>query len=367
MTMYLNTKHLLYPGGIKTMNNSEHGSLLISIIIAMIVISALGAGIASMVTTGVRSSTDHSLSIQALYLAESGFEWAGKKLREHDNNEESWEVYCSDDLKQDGEDMHLNDNNYFIILSANNSTNGCTINALGWVGSGNKGNALASRRINGEIPKDFIETEIIPDANTVGGEGEEITPDIGNNERVFVLPGTTIKGDVTIPNFSKVYFQDDVRVESDGNKDGDVDIKPHGYAYFGNNFYTEGSIIIKNKACFKDDITIEKDLTIQTSDNYVCFGNNITVNGDIDNIDDTNICFGYNPPHSLDYNNIKKSSICFKGDLNGYTDISCDYDGIHCGGCLAGDCPDCEEVCIEKIPYPEAQDPNYQGDSWSEE
>ena len=133
------------------MTRSEKGSVLIAVIVAIVIFSALGAGIASLVTTSVRSSADHSLSTQAMYLAESGFERARWDLRNGDD--------CEDDLKDYTESLG---NGHFRIVSSewlNEDADGCRIMVLGWLGSEDYENALASRRITMTVSAGFIEND----------------------------------------------------------------------------------------------------------------------------------------------------------------------------------------------------------------
>lgn len=173
------------------MKKAEQGSLLISVIVAIVVIAALGVGIASMVTTGVRSNTDNSLSIQALYLAESGFEWSTFKLRE---NNATWENYCNSSLANDGKRICLKNNRCFTILSSKTDDDACKINILGWIGSSNKELSLASRRLEGTIPGWFIEDSELTTANMFSGGNKDWKQRTGNVEFqngdvVFIRPG----------------------------------------------------------------------------------------------------------------------------------------------------------------------------------
>lgn len=137
---------------------SEKGSLLIAVIIAIVVVSALGAGIATMVTTGVRSSTDHSLSIQALYLAESGFEWA----RAHLQGSTNFEVDCIALQNNPSLPVDLYNQRHFDVKSSINGSGNCTISSVGWIGSNDKSNSLSSRRLIGTILKSDINTNSTP-------------------------------------------------------------------------------------------------------------------------------------------------------------------------------------------------------------
>lgn len=145
------------------MRGNQQGSMLIAVIAGIVIISALGAGIASIITTGVRSSTDHSLSIQAFYLAESGVEWTGYKLRQKYENDDEWVDYCEDELEEESP-VEIDDAKYFEILESDvegDSNQYCSITVLGYVGSANPNNAIASRRISVDIIDEWIESEDI--------------------------------------------------------------------------------------------------------------------------------------------------------------------------------------------------------------
>ncbi|MFW6307360.1 MAG: hypothetical protein ACOC08_01815, partial [Campylobacterales bacterium] len=156
--------------------------MLIAVIAGIVIIGALGAGIASMITTGVRSSADHSVSIQALYLAESGVEWAGYQLRkEEDEGEDGWIGYCNNTLKEESP-VKVDTSKYFEILNSSvegGSNKSCNITVLGYVGSETPNNALASRRLNVEIDGGWIENgggnkNIFEDENDWKGKGKNV-------------------------------------------------------------------------------------------------------------------------------------------------------------------------------------------------
>ena len=152
------------------MTRSEKGSVLIAVIVAIVIFSALGAGLASLVTSGVRSSVDHGLSIQAFYAAESGFEWARKKLLNSEDCED-WKICCDEALEVTRELKK----GYFKVDSSSEVPEGCQINVLGWVGSESIENAIVSRSLTGVVPVEFIEggTGEIPEEKNVFSEGED--------------------------------------------------------------------------------------------------------------------------------------------------------------------------------------------------
>lgn len=166
----MNLKQLLYRDGNKIMNRSNQGSLLISIIITMVILAALGAGIASMLTTGVRSSTDHSLSIQAFYLAESGFEWATHQLQKSYESNGEWEQACQN-LDQMNTTQFLKGVGYYkVINSTALSAEQCKVSTLGWVGPQDEEKKLASRLLTGILSEEAITQSLSSEKNIFSSE-----------------------------------------------------------------------------------------------------------------------------------------------------------------------------------------------------
>jgi hypothetical protein len=157
------------------MIGSEKGSVLVIVITGITILAAIGAGVATMVGSGARSGSDHSLSTQAYYAAESGLEWARFELRNAyiDPSEPDWETLCvdSDNFIGYSEEIETGSNIYFKITDAivynKDGKTGCGVDVTGWVGS-TKENALAKRTIlgkdrgqdighgHGTIPASFI-------------------------------------------------------------------------------------------------------------------------------------------------------------------------------------------------------------------
>jgi hypothetical protein len=260
------------------MIDSQKGSVLIIVITGITIITAIGAGLAAMVGSGARTGANHSLSVQARYAAESGFEWAGSELKKSSD----WTVLCPN-LASHGElPVNIGGQASFTIVQSelyptSGTPQGCEVTVIGWIGS-DEDNPLAKRQLVGKVPIGFIENS--------GGELDEDwviydggpLPDnlkTGNEVKVYVKEGTDILDDIAIGNKSKVYFSNNVTV---GNEGENIDMQPDGYAYFGDGFTMNGNISIKGEACFKNNITINGNLTI---DGEAYLGNDITINGNL--------------------------------------------------------------------------------------
>jgi hypothetical protein len=173
------------------MMGSEKGSVLVIVIVGVTIIAAIGAGVATMVGSGARTGVDHSLSVQALYAAESGLEWAGFRLKEEEKSEAgSWATYCEDqDLIEEepppiGPAASFSVENTIKILNDDGDPIGCEITVTGWVGD--KNNPLSSRRLKGSIPEDKIEgggdgstQDIFYNLDGWGGGGNKVSYDNG--------------------------------------------------------------------------------------------------------------------------------------------------------------------------------------------
>jgi len=150
------------------MINSQRGSVLLIVIAGITLIAALGAGVISMVNSSARTGVNHSLSVQALYAAESGLEWARSKLSDSDD----WESACEDLINQDQTDIEQF--SFAVTESAlypdpdDGIPENCEVTVTGWIGD--KNNPLSSRRLKGSIPEDKIE-----------GDGDGSTQDIFYN------------------------------------------------------------------------------------------------------------------------------------------------------------------------------------------
>lgn len=172
------------------MMGSEKGSVLVIVITGITIIAAIGAGLAAMVSSGARTGANHSLSVQALYAAESGLEWALSELINPNDPNDTWETACIDLINRNP--TNIGQPFFAVTESAlypdpNDGTpENCEVTVTGWVGD--KNNPLSSRRLNGSIPEDKIEgggtEDIFNDLDGWGGGGNEVSydDDIGRLE-----------------------------------------------------------------------------------------------------------------------------------------------------------------------------------------
>jgi hypothetical protein len=353
------------------MIDSQKGSVLIIVITGITIIAAIGAGVATMISSGARTGANHSLSVQARYAAESGFEWAGSKLR---SKVGSWASYCENEgLKE--EDLPQFDSVSFSIekttkiLNDDNEPIGCEVTVSGWVGS-DEDNFLAKRQIKGKVPKSFIEADpesgpdsgpnLVPpedwlDRINEGCEAFDIcyddtTPtgineDKINNKDVYVgneserieitgdinlefqgqgghalIKGVNVTGGVNIAavggggnNRKDVYIED-------ADVDGDIIINHSGQGnvYIGNDVSTGGRIIINisggGEVCIGSMKNVgnhygySHDVVINISGNgHVCIGDDDSLNDA-----DVNISGGQGSVCFVSANNVNDDccSIC---------------------------------------------------------
>lgn len=124
---------------------TQMGFLAIVVAIILVVVVAMGAAMFAMSTSGNRGAGDHALSGKALFLAESGIEWAAKEL------------FGADDPQGDCEGLagsgpfSMPGGQFRILGSAYDTTDeNCDV-----VSRGTSGDAI--RTISGTIPKSIIE------------------------------------------------------------------------------------------------------------------------------------------------------------------------------------------------------------------
>lgn len=318
------------------MSGSQKGSVMVIVIVGITILAAIGGGVVSMVNTSARTGVDHSLSVQALYAAESGLEWAGLKLWGFSD----WNSRCTNLASHDELPVNIGGQAKFTIVNSmlyyadedEEDPAGCKITVAGWVGS-DENNPLAKRMIKGRLPQSFITSSggggNIPDGVDVyGGDGEEIDGlSIGTHKTIYVKEGTIVNGEVSISNHSDVYFYNNVTVL------GGITLAPQGFAYFGDNFNIVGNIIVSGDACFGNDVVINGDLTLSTANADVCIKDNVKITGTITLNNQSQLCIGLNSDIGcggiIKHNN---SQICTE-------DVSCDYK------CNAGYLSVCTSVC----------------------
>jgi hypothetical protein len=296
------------------MIGSQKGSVLVIVITGITIIAAIGAGLAAMVSSGARTGANHSLSVQALYAAESGLEWAGAELRDSSN----WVDFC-ETLEE--ETMGVGQANFTIIKSElypdEDDPQGCEVTVIGWVG-GDEDNPLAKRQIEGTITEDFV-------------TNEGVNPDDFDE---FYATDEYEQINVTLNGGGDVYIADDVQV----NNDIGLNISGGGNVFIGNNVSVGGRIIINisggGDVCIGDNITIENSLGYSNALIINISGNGDVCVGEYENQDEISI-------------NITggNSSVCLEGDS------SCSCSSSFCGQHSNGDI---------------SQDPTDQGGTWSE-
>lgn len=124
--------------------------MAIILVVVLVVFTVMAASIVSMSTSGARGAADHVNASAALFLAESGVEWAAKQLVESDDFED-----CCDDSLQ-GSTGSINDSGGFQILESDfveaddDSSDFCRIKVRGNSGT-------ASRIISASVQKPSAE------------------------------------------------------------------------------------------------------------------------------------------------------------------------------------------------------------------
>jgi|GEM_PF-2466759 type II secretory pathway pseudopilin PulG len=165
------------------------GGMLIAVVIAIMILGAIAAGLAALVSSGARTSADHSLSVQAFYLAETGFEWAAAELQKNYDPNLEWGDACQNLNTTPAQPVE--DAGYFEITAEENE--GCKITVFGWTGGPDLENATASRRLEGTIPSQIITgsdgggDNIFDDSGNWKGGGANV--DFENGSMILQRPG----------------------------------------------------------------------------------------------------------------------------------------------------------------------------------
>ncbi len=308
--------------------------MLLAVIAGIVIFGALGAGIASMISSGVKSSADHSMAVQALYNAESGLEWAGWDLREKYHNEG---LDCEDACNEleDGADS-LSGSFFEIEPTYNNNDEICELEVVGWVGSEEVDDSLASRRIKGKIDCDWIVEE-----------GFDDLEDFDDN------------GKYSIGNHEEGNFEDEVTV------DQEFEVKPQGKACFGDGLTVEDDMDIRGELCVGDGATIEGDVDVKGPENHVFFGKGLEIEGELIIPGDNEVYIAEDIVDigdgiDLKGNNSKLYLADEKNDLPVNLQDECDDDQVECDY----DDVQCEIDCE---PSEVSQNPVEGEGSWAEE
>lgn len=167
------------------MIDSQKGSVLVIVIIGITIMGAIGAGLAAMVSSGARTGVNHSLSVQALFAAESGLEWAEYTIRKEGTD--CGKVSLNDKKIEKSIQLTQAD---FAITEASPDGSDCEVTISGWVG--NQNSPLAKRESTRKFPID---------ESVNVNNGEESFSDFLIEENVFVygsdlvFSGSNVFGD----------------------------------------------------------------------------------------------------------------------------------------------------------------------------
>ncbi len=125
--------------------NRQKGLLAIVVAIILVVVVAMGAAMFAMSISGNRGAGDHANSGRALFLAESGIEWAARELLGTENPEDDCNALGgSGPFNMPGGTFRILDSTY------DATDENCDVVSRGTVGD-------VIRTISGTIPKAIIE------------------------------------------------------------------------------------------------------------------------------------------------------------------------------------------------------------------
>lgn len=149
--------------------NRQRGFMAIVLVVFLVVFVAIAAAIVSMTTSGARGAGDHAQASAALFIAESGIEWAARDLFDTDDPQAD----CNALAGNTGPTPVNGGGSFDITESAYDSGDGsCRVTSVGTVGQ-------TRRVLKGKIPENVLE------GNT--GSGDDLFDDEsawkgGNNE-----------------------------------------------------------------------------------------------------------------------------------------------------------------------------------------
>lgn len=123
----------------------QQGFMAIVVAVILVVFAAMAAAIVVMTTSGTRGAADHAQSNGALFLAESGIEWAAKQMLGAADPENDCNALA-------GSGPFTMPNGQFTIEASSYDTTdeNCDVTSRGFVGN-------TIRTISGTIPKSIIE------------------------------------------------------------------------------------------------------------------------------------------------------------------------------------------------------------------
>lgn len=162
-----------------TVRARQRGYLAIVVAVILVVIAAMGAAMFAMTTSGTRGAGDHARSAKALFLAESGIEWAAKELLGASDPQNDCEGLA-------GSGPFPLPSGEFRVLDATYDTadENCDVVTRGFVGD-------VIRTISGTIPKSIIEGGgggLFDDSNEKFNNCNQANLDCGDGDITFNRP-----------------------------------------------------------------------------------------------------------------------------------------------------------------------------------
>jgi len=141
------------------MQRRQRGFMAIVLVVFLVVFTIMAASIVSMTTSGARGAGDHVNASAALFMAESGIEWAARALFDADDPQSDCQALL-------GQGSVVNDGGSFSIVDAEyqTGTESCRITSRGLVNP-------ASRTLVGIIPKRILDGD--------SGGGDDMFDDSG--------------------------------------------------------------------------------------------------------------------------------------------------------------------------------------------
>lgn len=142
----------------------QQGFMAIVLVVFLVVFVAIAAAIVSMTTSGARSAGDHAMASGALFIAESGIEWAARELFDADNPETD----CNNLSAHAALPIAINGGGSADITESNYDAGdgSCRLTSVGTVGQ-------TVRVLKGNIPESVLEGD--------AGGGDDLFEDSEDN------------------------------------------------------------------------------------------------------------------------------------------------------------------------------------------
>ena len=131
----------------RMMQRRQHGFMAIVLVVFLVIFVIMAASIVSMTTSGARGAADHVNASAALFIAESGIEWAARELFDTDDPP-------TDCAALEDQGSTVNEEGSFTIIDAEYQpdTESCRVTSRGLVNP-------ASRTLVGVIPRRILDGE----------------------------------------------------------------------------------------------------------------------------------------------------------------------------------------------------------------